>query len=153
MAATKKSVTDEQFEVLLFKDGPASFALQLNEIKEIVNLRRIVPLPFTAPYLVGLVNLRGSVVPLVSPYVLQGKKGRYIGDVEYASIIEYAGIEVAIACQKIFGVKSVTQLTHTVGGIYAPIVVEKKRAHLIRVAPLIEISSELLLDSKYRVHP
>jgi chemotaxis signal transduction protein len=150
MAVSKKTER-EQFEVLLFKDGPLSFALQLQEIKEIVNLRRIVPLPFTAPFMVGLVNLRGSVVPLVSPYLLQSGKGRYIGDVEYASIVEYAGIEVAIACQKIYGVKSVYQETYLVGGIYAPIVVEGKRAKLLRVAPLVDISSELLLDSKFRV--
>ena len=140
-------------EALIFQDGPTTFALQLSEIKEIINLRRILSLPFSSPFLLGLANLRGSMVPVLSPYLLHGGRARYVGDVEYASVIESVGMEVAVACQKIIGVKNIDikKLADDdkVNDLFAQFRMQGKRMKWIRVPGLISHASENIFDERF----
>lgn len=136
-----------QAEVLIFKDGPHTYAIRLSEIKEIINLRKVAQLPFASPFLIGLANMRGQVVPVISPYVMHGGKGRYHADVEYASLVECDGMEAAIACQKIFGVKSVdtssrkNEKTTPLSDLFT---IEGKKVRLIDTASFVTRASETL---------
>lgn len=148
-----------QSEVLIFKDGAYSYALNLSEVKEIINLRRIIAMPFAAPFLLGLANLRGQVVPVVSPYLLERDyssektpKGRYHdSSVEYASVVEFEGMEIAIACQKIFGVKAIDLKASAEGSISSPITIEGKKVRLLSIGKAVLRASETAMDEQFRV--
>ncbi len=43
------------------------FAVEVNNVKEIIKLREITPVPRSPEYLLGIINLRGSIVPVIDP--------------------------------------------------------------------------------------
>ena len=50
---------------LLFRVGPTIYGCDIAAVREIVPLRRATRLPGTAPYVNGLVNLRGTMLTVV----------------------------------------------------------------------------------------
>jgi chemotaxis signal transduction protein len=59
-----KSDTDR---FLVFTEGEVRYALELNEVRESLRLPRLTVLEETAPWVVGAFDLRGELVPVVSP--------------------------------------------------------------------------------------
>ena len=55
---------DVQIELLGFMLSDEQYALDILEIKEIVRLHAITPVPRSAPWLKGIVTLRGVIVPI-----------------------------------------------------------------------------------------
>jgi len=55
---------DEQIELLGFMLSDEQYALDILEVKEIVRLHAITPVPRSAPWLKGIVTLRGIIVPI-----------------------------------------------------------------------------------------
>lgn len=52
-------------ECLLFRLGPELFSFPVSSVREIVDVRSITHVPESAPFMVGVINLRGRVVPVV----------------------------------------------------------------------------------------
>ena len=52
-------------QVVVFKVGEEEFALDIMLTKEIVVMRDITPIPETEEYVEGVMNLRGSMVPVL----------------------------------------------------------------------------------------
>ena len=52
-------------QVVVFKVGEEEFALDIMLTKEIVVMRDIAPIPETEEYVEGVMNLRGSLVPVL----------------------------------------------------------------------------------------
>ena len=50
---------------LTFALGRESFGLEIIFIKEIVGLQPITPLPETPEYVMGIINLRGRIIPVI----------------------------------------------------------------------------------------
>jgi len=61
------SVTDmtETVQYLTFKLGDEVFALDVAKVREILEYTGITKVPQTPPFMRGVINLRGSVVPVV----------------------------------------------------------------------------------------
>jgi hypothetical protein len=102
-----------------------------------------------------LANLRGLVVPVVSAQLLlregDGKrsaKQRYQdANIEYAAVIEHDEMEIAVACQKIFGVKSVElpsgmKATKPHDTLFISLTIEGKRLKLLQADPFARQASE-----------
>jgi len=53
----------EQF--LTFKLGAETFAVEVGKVREILDLTTVTKVPQTPDYLRGVINLRGSVVPVI----------------------------------------------------------------------------------------
>lgn len=51
--------------VVIFRLGEEFYALDIQAIQEIVRLQAITPIPGAEPWLTGITNLRGRVVPVV----------------------------------------------------------------------------------------
>jgi purine-binding chemotaxis protein CheW len=55
--------TTEQF--LTFTLATETYALEVGNVREVLEMSRITPLPRTPQYMRGVINVRGSVVPVV----------------------------------------------------------------------------------------
>jgi purine-binding chemotaxis protein CheW len=53
-------------ELLVFRVGEQEFCVDIMAVKEIRSGMQITPLPHSPPYLCGLVNLRGVVLPILN---------------------------------------------------------------------------------------
>ncbi len=83
-----------QVELLGFMLSDEQYALDILEIKEIVRLHAITPVPRSAPWLKGIVTLRGVIVPI---FDLRSRLG--LVEIEYGPesriIVVYRGEEFA----------------------------------------------------------
>ena len=56
---------EQQPLFLAFQVGRESYLISVHSIAEVIRIPKIVPVPDVPEYLVGVVNLRGRVVPIV----------------------------------------------------------------------------------------
>jgi purine-binding chemotaxis protein CheW len=82
MNATKTNADDrpsgEPNQFLTFALGGEDFGIRILQVQEIKCLSRITPIPNTPRHVKGVLNLRGTVVPIVD---LRAKFG--LGEIEY----------------------------------------------------------------------
>lgn len=76
----KKSVEDMKMSYLTFKIGEETFAANVSDVTNILEMTKITALPKTPEYLKGVINLRGSVLP-----VIDTKEKFQIGETEYTT--------------------------------------------------------------------
>jgi purine-binding chemotaxis protein CheW len=58
--------TVRQEQYIEFRIGEENYAIRIEHIHEIIRLQTITPLPHSKPYVKGVINLRGHVVPVIS---------------------------------------------------------------------------------------
>ncbi len=63
MQATAASAEQAQF--LAFQVAGAGYAVDISEVREIITFRPPTQVPMTPDHVMGVINLRGSVVPLI----------------------------------------------------------------------------------------
>jgi purine-binding chemotaxis protein CheW len=56
---------EEEIRVCLFSMGEDLFAVPVELLTEIIISRKIFPVPTTPPHVLGVMNLRGNIVPIV----------------------------------------------------------------------------------------
>lgn len=63
----EKPATDDSalFEFISLYVGDQSFCIELNRIREIRRWEPITMLPHSPPFVLGVVNLRGAVIPII----------------------------------------------------------------------------------------
>jgi len=60
-------IKNNELKFISFKLDNEEFAVEVNNVKEIIKLREITPVPRSPEYLLGIINLRGSIVPILDP--------------------------------------------------------------------------------------
>ena len=61
----KDEMAVEQIQILVFHLGGKDFGAEINQIKEIVAMTGITRMPQAAPFIEGVTNLRGQIIPVV----------------------------------------------------------------------------------------
>ena len=59
------TVTKENNQYLTFKLDKETFALEINQVREVLDYTHITNVPRTPDFLCGVLNLRGNVVPVI----------------------------------------------------------------------------------------
>jgi purine-binding chemotaxis protein CheW len=55
----------QEIQLACFRIGAEMYALDIMRIKEIIRPQRLTPVPKAPPFIEGVINLRGAVVPVV----------------------------------------------------------------------------------------
>lgn len=63
MASNNEAVAEVQ--MVAFKLEKEEFAVDIHQVREVLKMTRVTPLPQSAHYIEGLINLRGEVIPVV----------------------------------------------------------------------------------------
>ena len=61
---TVKSETME-VQMVAFKLEKEEFAIDIQQVREVLKMSRVTPLPQSAYYIEGVINLRGEVIPVI----------------------------------------------------------------------------------------
>ncbi len=56
---------DRSGKYLTFKLGPEEFGVRVIKVREIMGIQQITAVPQTPDYLMGVINLRGKVIPVI----------------------------------------------------------------------------------------
>ena len=62
---TRAQETAPSLELVVFRLGPESYGLRLHEVREIIMVGQITPVPRAPQFVDGVLNLRGEVMPVV----------------------------------------------------------------------------------------
>jgi len=58
-------IPEEEIRICLFRIGEDLYAIPVEMLTEIILLQKIFPVPTTPPHILGIINLRGNIVPIV----------------------------------------------------------------------------------------
>ena len=72
-----KTATAAQREVLVFVLGSEEYAVDILKVQEIRGYDKVTPIPAAPDFLKGIVNLRGTIVPVIDLRVKFGLAPRY----------------------------------------------------------------------------
>lgn len=56
---------DEVHQYLSFMLGGQTYGLEILDIKELIEYGEVTPIPMTPDFIIGVINLRGAVVPVI----------------------------------------------------------------------------------------
>lgn len=68
--------------------GRETYAVSIDMVREILAVGRLTPLPLTPPFVCGVMNLRGSVIPVIDLKVRFGSEPALIGRRSSIVIVE-----------------------------------------------------------------
>ena len=53
-------------ELVVFKLGGEEYGIEISQVREIIREREITPMPRQPPYVEGVLNVRGTIIPVVN---------------------------------------------------------------------------------------
>ena len=82
-AADQHDVVRQEIQLACFRVGSEMYALDIMRIKEVIRPQKMTPVPKAPPFIEGVINLRGAVIPVIDlrkrfdqPSGAEGKKAR-----------------------------------------------------------------------------
>lgn len=95
----------------LFRLGGELFAVEVGCAREVVVLEGYTLVPRTPSHLVGVTNLRGSILPIVDIRPLLGLAGRRVGWGTRAIVVQAGTLQVAVVVEEVVGLEAFDRLT------------------------------------------
>jgi purine-binding chemotaxis protein CheW len=94
-------------ELLEFRLASERYALESRHVQEVHPLRDLTPLPCTPPFIVGIVNVRGRILPVVDLKKFFDLPERGLTDLHRIILVRGHGLELGLLADVIVGVRSV----------------------------------------------
>jgi purine-binding chemotaxis protein CheW len=60
----------QRLQLICLQVGKEYYALPIEQVKEIVPLSHITPVPLTRPFVLGVTNIRGNIIPVIQAELL-----------------------------------------------------------------------------------
>jgi len=73
-----QKVSREEIQMLTFSLDNVSYGVNVHQVREVKNFEGVTPVPYAPPYVKGVTNLRGEVIPVIDlreRFGIQAKKG------------------------------------------------------------------------------
>lgn len=88
MAKSKSVVEDVKKQFIVVKIGSEQYGIDINYVDNIVRMQKITRVPKVQPYFMGVINLRGEIVPIMSIRIKMGLDKDDITDVTRIIILK-----------------------------------------------------------------
>lgn len=95
----KKEITSMQ--VVCFKIGEEEYGLEILKVQEILKLPKVTKLPKSADYILGVIDLRGQVIPIINLSTKFGIKDHSQSDNLRAVVVEINNKKVGLAIDSV----------------------------------------------------
>ncbi|WP_420583008.1 chemotaxis protein CheW [Reichenbachiella sp.] len=97
-----QQVEENSRMLVVFPVGQEEYAFEIGQIKEVVPVPPISPVPQTRPYILGVANVRGNVLAVIDLAKKFGrKKGEQEDYINYVIVIKSEEIKVAVASSQV----------------------------------------------------
>jgi len=57
---------EKEEQIVVFKLGGEDYGIEINQVREIIRKREITPVPRQPAYVEGVINVRGTIIPVVN---------------------------------------------------------------------------------------
>jgi purine-binding chemotaxis protein CheW len=98
---------DTLLEVLEFRLAHESYAIETRYVREVYPLKDLTPLPCTPPFVLGIVNVRGRIVPVFDLKGLFDLREQGLTDLHRIILIEGNELELGLLADVTVGVRSI----------------------------------------------
>ena len=90
------------YEVLEFLLAHERYAIETAYVREVYRLHNLTPLPCTPPFILGIVNVRGQLLPVMDIKKFFDLPEKGITDLNKVIIVNAGGVEVGILADVVF---------------------------------------------------
>jgi len=77
---TQRKQAGGEAQIVVFKLGAEDYGIEIGQVREIIRKREITPMPKQPPYVEGVINVRGTIIPVVNlnkRFGLQGDASKH----------------------------------------------------------------------------
>jgi purine-binding chemotaxis protein CheW len=99
--------TEVQLEVLEFRLAQESYAVESRYVQEVYPLRDLTPVPCTPAFVLGIVNVRGRIVPVLDIKKFLDLPEKGLTDLHRIVLIRGEDCELGLLADVIVGVRSI----------------------------------------------
>ena len=97
---------DTLLEVLEFRLAQERYAVETRYVREVYPLKDLTPLPCTPPFVLGIVNMRGHILPVLDLKKFFSLPENGLTDLHYIILVSGRDIEFGLLADVIVGVRS-----------------------------------------------
>jgi purine-binding chemotaxis protein CheW len=105
--APRTEAADSQIELLEFRLARERYALETRFVQEVHPLRELTPLPGTPSFLVGIVNVRSRILPVLDLKRFFDLPEQGLTDLHRIILVQGVGLELGLLADVVVGVRSV----------------------------------------------
>ncbi len=99
--------TGETMQVVAFSLANETYGIATEFVKEVQPLRNVTPVPCTPDFVIGVVNVRGSIYSVMDIRNFFGAPKKEITDLTKVILVDAAGLEVGIVADDVSGATSI----------------------------------------------
>lgn len=137
------AVSDVQFQLVTFQLGEELYGVNIMDVKEIVKIQNVRPIPHAPHYVEGIFNLRGEIIPVINLHkrfrLEKPAEEDYDAEMGGLVILNLDGIKISIIIDRISRVvminssdiKPPPQMLTGIGSEYIHGVVQQQNGYLI----------------------
>ena len=100
-----------QLEITEFRFGDATYACASSFVCEVYPLKGLTPLPCTPSFILGIINVRGHILPVIDIQSLLGLPSPPTRESGKVVILQVEGMEVGLLADTIVGVRAISTTT------------------------------------------
>ncbi|MBF0378863.1 MAG: chemotaxis protein CheW [Desulfamplus sp.] len=89
-------MASDEGQCVVFQLSGEEFAIDINNVKEIVRLPNITPIPRSPQFVSGICNLRGSVLPVIDTRIRFSMKPQEVTDQTRLLVVESSGVQTSL---------------------------------------------------------
>lgn len=103
----RAEAADSSLEVLEFRLARESYALETRHVREVYPLKNITPLPCTPPFMLGIVNVRGRITPVIDIKKFFDLPDKGLTDLHRIVLVRSGDLELGLLADVIVGVRKI----------------------------------------------
>lgn len=96
----------ESIEILEFRLASERYAVETSFVREVLPLRELTPLPGTPPFVLGIVNVRGRILPVYDIKKFFDLPDQGLTDLHRILLIQGHGLELGLLADAIAGTRT-----------------------------------------------
>lgn len=106
--AAPTDLEGEVLDVLEFQLASERYAVETSFVREVLPLRDLTPLPCTPPHLVGIVNVRGRILPVFDIKRFFDLPDQGLTDLHRILLIHGYGLELGLLADVVVGIRTLS---------------------------------------------
>jgi len=96
--------SNEIIQLVSFKIGEEEFGVEISRVREIIKLLEITSIPNSPPFVEGIINLRGSTVPVISLRKRLNMEERKADNQSRIIVIDFSGKTIGFIVDAVYEV-------------------------------------------------
>lgn len=107
LARSTEARTGESVQLVVFCLADETYGIATDYVREVQPLRQVSPVPCTPDFVVGAINIRGSIYSVIDIRGFFGVRKQDINDLTKVILVNAAGLEVGILADDVKGATSI----------------------------------------------